>query len=107
MQSAGGDFGRVIVRMECGAKEDLGSTNLRPSAAQQSCLARIEQAHRELGSPPADLHGQGALEELLSKQSYGGVAGTVFPLEVERVALPSLQRRPARIQDVGGSAGVK
>eukprot|EP00959_Pyramimonas_sp_CCMP1952_P129446 2706961-Pyramimonas_sp.AAC.1 len=77
----------------------LGSADLRPSAAQLSCLGRIEQAHRELGSPPADLHGHGALGDLPSKQRYGGVAGAVAPLEVERVALPSLRRRPARIQD--------
>ncbi|CAK0899236.1 unnamed protein product [Prorocentrum cordatum] len=104
----GGVSGAIATLNELhGASEDLDSTSLRPSSAQLSCLARIEQARRELGSPPADLHGQGALEELLSKQSYGGVAGAATPLEVERVALPSLQRRPARIQDVGGSAGAE
>ncbi|CAK0796309.1 unnamed protein product, partial [Prorocentrum cordatum] len=90
-----------------GGSNHPSGSNLQPSAAQLAWLERIEQAHRDLGTPPADLHGQGALEELLSKQSYGGSAGAVAPLEVERVALPSLQRRPARIQDVGGSAGVK
>ncbi|CAK0863277.1 unnamed protein product, partial [Prorocentrum cordatum] len=90
-----------------GGSNHPSGSNLQPSAAQLACLERIEQAHRDLGTPPADLHGQGALEELLSKQSYGGSAGAVAPLEVERVALPSLQRRPARIQDVGGSAGAK
>ncbi|CAK0856369.1 unnamed protein product [Prorocentrum cordatum] len=77
-----------------GASEDLDSINLRPSAAQLSCLARIEQAHRELGSPPADLHGQGALEELrrwsgLPCPDVGGSAG-VKVLEV----LKSLVRAP-------------
>ena len=90
-----------------GASRDSDCSNLQTSAAQKACLERIREAHRVLGSPPAGLHGHGALEELLSKQGFGGSAGGVAPLEVERVALPSLHRRPACIQDAGGEAGAK
>ena len=84
-------------------------SNSRPTAGQAASLAHILNCAHELGSPPEDMDGQGALAELLAKQSYSGVGAPVAiaPFDVELISLPAEGSRPVGIVTARGYAGRK
>ena len=77
------------------------------NAAQRASLQRIVSACGAMGSPPAELNGQGALKELLGKRGYDGEPSALAPLDVDSLALPGSGFQPVSIEAAGGEGGRK
>eukprot|EP00971_Amphidinium_carterae_P152973 3032700-Amphidinium_carterae.1 len=76
-----------------------------PNATQRSACDHIGQCVRAMGEPPEDLHGPEALRALWAKAGYQEESGTIAPLDVEKLSLPSPERAPVPLEEVGGEAG--
>lgn len=59
-----------------------------PTLSQRICIEKVRQCVHEAGQPPADLSGQGALEELRAHAGYTGDPVSLAPLDTSLVSLP-------------------
>eukprot|EP00971_Amphidinium_carterae_P350810 6491752-Amphidinium_carterae.1 len=58
-----------------------------------------------MGEAPVDMHGPEALRALWAKAGYQQESGTIAPLDVERLSLPSPDRAPVSLEGIGGEVG--
>ena len=75
----------VALNSMCVGSDSADRSNSQPlTAAQEDVMAFLTLFAQRLGSPPEDMHGEGALKELFAKGGYSGQAGQSFAsIEVE------------------------
>ena len=79
----------VALNSMCVGTDSTKRANSQPlTAAQEDVIASLSLSAQRLGTPPEDMHGEGALKELFAKGGYSGQAGNLAPLDVDRLALP-------------------
>ena len=85
------------------------SSFARPSAAQVRAIGFIKQSVSDLGRPPPDLSGSGALRMLRAAGTYDDtdqdVIGVPSPYIPESVSLPSPGWQPISLADLWGADG--
>lgn len=59
-----------------------------PTLSQRICIEKVRQCVQDAGKPPAELSGQGALDELRATAGYTGEPVTLAPLDTSLVSLP-------------------
>ena len=94
----------VVALNELSGNSD-GSSRSTTNACQREALQHIAKCAARFGEPPADMHGQGALQELLSKTTYVGEPSSVVPLDVSALALPESGFAPVDLCSVGEEYG--
>eukprot|EP00435_Cladocopium_sp_Y103_P014029 s3339_g3.t1 len=70
--------------------DDMGNFEglVRPTLSQKICLAQVRQAVLDVGKPPDDVSGQGALRERRAHSNYMGEPVSLALMEVGLVSLP-------------------
>ena len=58
----------------------------------------------QLGKPPSDVSGQGALTELRASLGYSGEPASLANFQIDRVSLPSIAGSPSSLETILGSA---
>ena len=74
----------------------------QPNLAQRLTLSRLRDSILELGKPPSDLNGQGALAELRAKIGYTGEPVSLAAFNGGLVSLPDAGSRPASFESILG-----
>ena len=84
--------------------DDMGSFegNMRPTLSQRICTSQMRRAVLDVGKPPADVSGQGALSELRVHSNYMGDPVALAPLEIDLVSLPPAGSKAAEMDLVFG-----
>jgi hypothetical protein len=78
------------------------------TAGQQRALDNARDAVRRFGTPPVELAGSGALEEVRVLSDYAGESATVAPLDFDNInslSLPDEGFKPVPLDALGGDAG--
>ena len=76
--------------------EASGSTTL----SQQLCIERIKSAVLNVGKPPSELTGRGALDELQAKAGYTGEPAQLAPLQLDLLSLPPSGSSPSSFERI-------
>lgn len=77
------------------------------SLAQRRALEFVSQSVREMGSPPDDLSGPGALELLRATGVYGAdqIPSTLGSYNPEMLSLPEAGNQPVALETLWGKNG--
>jgi hypothetical protein len=73
-----------------------------PTLSQNLCLARLKSAVLNLGKPPEDLNGQGALSELRVKLGYSGEPASLAGYQKDLISLPCAGDVPSPLDVILG-----
>ena len=76
----------------------------RVLASQRQCLSRFHDAVRQLGKPPSDISGPGALRELQGSCGYSGEPASLASFREDLISLPSVGGSPSSIETIVGPA---
>eukprot|EP00435_Cladocopium_sp_Y103_P040424 s562_g11.t1 len=76
--------------------EASGSVTL----SQQLCIERIKSAVLNVGKPPSELTGRGALDELQAKAGYTGEPAQLAPLQLDLLSLPPSGSSPSSFERI-------
>ena len=83
---------------EFAAKDFVGKPNL----SQKICLGRLQSAVLQLGKPPEDLTGQGALNELRTNLGYSGEPASLAGYQKDLISLPDSGEVPSPLDVILG-----
>ena len=67
-------------------------------------MFKVHESVLQLGKPPSDVSGQGALTELRASLGYSGEPASLANFQIDRVSLPSIAGSPSSLETILGSA---